>query len=83
MSVSCMVRTQSKNKDDIEASKDLLKEVNECLHDMYDEASSGHMVIPDLSNTASPLSNQSPPQCHHLDVASLLRLFPIWLACNV
>ena len=42
-----MVRTQSKNKDDIEASKDLLKEVNECLHDMYDEAfcSSGVQAI--------------------------------------
>ena len=78
-----MVHTQSKNKEDIDVSLALQQDVNGFLRDMYDEVSSGRMEIPDLSNTASPHSNMFPLQCHNLDVASLLRLFPIWLACNM
>ena len=57
-----MVHTQSKNKEDIDASLSLQKDVNEFLRDMYDEVSSGRMVIPDMSNSnMSPHSNMSPP----------------------
>ena len=56
-----MVRTQSKNKEDIEVSKDLQKDVDETRQDMYDEVASGRMVIPDLSNNPFPHSNKSPP----------------------
>ena len=56
-----MVHTQSKNKEDIDASLALQQEVNGFLCDMYDEVSSGRMVIPDLSNAASPHSNMFPP----------------------
>ena len=55
-----MVHTQSKNKEDIEVSHALQKEVHEMLRDMYDEVSNGRMVIPDLSNSTSPHSNQFP-----------------------
>ena len=58
---TCMVHTQSKNKEDIDASFALQQEVTGFLCDMYDEVSSGRMVIPDLSNAASPHSNMFPP----------------------
>ena len=56
-----MVRTQSKSKEDIDASQKLQTDVLEMLRDMYDEVSNGRMVIPDLSNNCSPHSNRSPP----------------------
>ena len=77
---NCMVHAQSKNKDDVERATALQQEVNSILRDMYNEVSAGRMVIPDLSNTASPQSNMCPVVFFYLDVASLLRLFPKWLA---
>ena len=58
---TCMVHTQSKNKEDIDVSLALQQDVNGFLRDMYDEVSSGRMEIPDLSNIASPHSNMFPP----------------------
>ena len=57
---NCMVHTQSKNKDDVERAVALQQEVNSIPRDMHNEVSAGRMVIPDLSNTASPLSNMCP-----------------------